>query len=146
MASGTVSAAIEDYILANWTQTPLVFENEPTNTAGQPWPPATPAAFVNVAFTGNTYGQQSVGASVQAQNRWDEEGLILADVLVPIGQGSRGARTYAKQFCDLFRGQVLLSGSLEFLDASIGLGVKSDSYSGNYFAIPVDIEWRHMAA
>lgn len=150
MASGTVSAAIEDYLIANWTTTLLSLENDNKATDGTPLPPVdisgNPAAFVEVSFTGRSYGQASLGASVQSANRWDEEGLLFFDVLVPINTTSRNARTYAKSLSDLFRGLTLLSGNLEFLDASIGLGGKTDKYSGNYFSIPVDIEWRRVEA
>lgn len=146
MASGAVSAAIEDHLSANWTTTPLLFENKTAAEDGTPLPAATPAPFVSVSFTGRSYGQVSIGASLQADNRWDEEGFLFFDVLWPVGTGSRDARTAAKQLADLFRGLTLLSGNLEFLDTSIGTGAKSDQYNGNYFVIPVDIEWRRVEA
>lgn len=146
MASGTVSAAIEDHLKDHWTTTPLLFENNSAAEDGTVLPTPTPAAFVAVSFTGKSYGQQSIGESVQADNRWDEDGLLFLDVLVPVDTGSRDARTYAKSLADIFRGLTLLGGNLEFLDASIGGGSKSDKYDGNYFVIPVDIEWRRVEA
>lgn len=146
MASGAVSAAIEDYLLANWTTTPLLFENKVAAEDGTSLPPPIPTDFVEVSFTGRTYGQVSIGAPLQRDNRWDEEGVLFFDVLTPINQGSRSARTHAKSLCDLFRGLTLLSGSLEFRAASIGEGAKSDKYVGNYFIIPVDVDWRRVEA
>lgn len=146
MASGAVSAAIEDYLSANWTTTPILFENKSAAEDGTTLPPDVATAFIQLSFTGQSYGQASLGASVQANNRWDESGVLFLDVLVPINSGSRTARTYAKSLCDLFRGLTLLSGSLEFRDATIGEGSKSDKYSGNYFTIPVDIHWRRIDA
>lgn len=146
MASGAVSAAIEDFLIANWTTTPLLFENMNTAEDGAALPQPDPAPFVELSFTGRTYGQQSLGASLQKDNRWDEDGLMFFDVLVPRGKGSRDARTYAKALCDLFRGLRLLNDSLEFLDASIGEGSNSDRYAGNYFIIPVDVAWRRIEA
>jgi hypothetical protein len=138
MASGAVSAAIEDFLIASWTATPLLFENKNNAEDGTVLPPADPAPFVELSFTGRTYGQQSIGASLQKDNRWDETGMMFFDVLVPRGTGSRDARTYAKSLCDLFRGlTTLLNGNLEFQDASIGEGSNSDRYAGNYFIIPV---------
>src|SRR6266436_4739329 len=146
MASGAVSAAIEDFLIANWATTPLLLENKDKAQPGDiTIPPATPAPFVAVNFTGRTYGQVSLGASLQKDNRWDEDGFIFLDVLVPKDWGSREARTYAKSLCDLFRGLTLLSGSLEFLDASIGEGQKG-KYDGNYYLIPVDVAWRRIDA
>jgi hypothetical protein len=146
MASGAVSAAIEDYLSAHWTTTPLLFENKTEAEDGTVLPPQPPAPFVEVSFTGRVYEQVSLGASVQRDNRWDEEGVLFLDVLVPIGQGSRDARTYAKSLCDLFRGLTLLNDTLEFRAASIGEGAKSDKYNGNYFSIPVDVDWRRVEA
>lgn len=146
MASGAISAAIEDYLKANWTTTPLLFENKTKAEDGTVLPAPTPIPFVEVSFTGRTYEQVSLGASLQKDNRWDEDGILFLDVLVNINTGSRDARTYAKSLCDLFRGLTLLSGNLEFRSASIGEGVKSNKYNGNYFSIPVDIDWRRVEA
>lgn len=147
MASGEVSGAIEDYLIASWTATPLLFENKNEFEGGGVVPPADPINFVEVSFTGRSYGQESIGISPQSQNRWDEEGIIFFDILAPVGTGSRTARTNAKALANLFRGlTTLLGGGLEFLDASIGQGEKSTRYNGNYFVIPVDQEWRRVEA
>ncbi len=146
MASGTVSTAIEQQLIAQWTATPLLLENKTATENGIVMPPDTAIYWVEVSFTGRDYSQVAIGASIQADNRWDEEGVLFLTVFAPIGDGSRTARTYAKQLADLFRGLVLLGGNLEFLGASIGEGAKSDKYSGNYFVIPVDIDWRHVEA
>lgn len=152
MASGAVSAAIEDFLggvgetPAAWTVTPLLFENKVVDQGGNALPRETPEPFVSVEFTGRSYGQVSIGASLQADNRWDEEGMLFLDVFWPVGTGSREARAAAKQLTDKFRGLTLLSGNLEFGDAAIGSGAKSEKYNGNYFVIPVDIEWRRVEA
>lgn len=142
MASGTVYSAIEAYLLENWTTTPLVFENQTSMNDGSPVPPAS-GPWVEVEMTGTVYGQQSIGMSDQADNRWDEEGMLFLNVNVPSGTGSGTARTYAKSLADLFRGRTLLSGSLEFMDAFIGHGQASER-EGNWWLLPVDIEWRRI--
>lgn len=151
MASGEVSAAVEDFLKAQWTVTPLLFENKTAfestlaPSAGLACPPATPAPFVEVSFSGRSYGQQSIGAVPMEANRWDEEGLIFFDVLVPVNTGSRTARAYAKRLADLFRGRDdLLGGDLVFYDAVIGVGQRSGRYNGNYFVIPLDQEFRRI--
>jgi hypothetical protein len=148
MASGEVSGAIEDYLLTAWTTTPLLFENKTEFERGAGVaPPSDPIAFVEVSFTGRSYGQESIGIHPVSGNRWDEEGIVFFDVLVPVTTGSRTARTYAKSLANLFRGKVdLLNENLEFMDASIGQGEKSAKYNGNYFVIPVDLEWRRVEA
>ena len=143
MASDVVYNAVKDYLTANWTTSPLAFENEefvpPVDSEGRPTP------FVAVEVTGNVYGQQSIGASTQATNRWDEEGQLWLHVFVRTSTGSSTARNYAKTLADLFRGTTLLSGDMEFMDASIGLGEKGDD-EGNYYRISVSVDWRRIEA
>lgn len=141
MASGEVSGAIEAHLIANWAATPLLFENKTTFENGKPAPPSEPELFVEVSFTGRAYGQESIGVSPVQANRWDEDGLVFFDVLAPVGSGALSARERAKELVDLFRGITLLNGDLYFRDASIGQGDKSAKYDGNYFVIPVDLEW-----
>jgi hypothetical protein len=101
--------------------------------------------FVAVEMTGTLYGQESIGASHQADNRWDEEGVLWLHVNVPMGTGGLTARTYAKQLADLFRGLLLLNDSLEFKDAFIGRGQPGHE-DGAYFRVSVFINWRRMDA
>ena len=145
MASGAVYQAIRDHLVATWTATPLAFENEDVDQHGNPLPPDPPVPFVEIELTGTSYGQQSIGESRQADNRWDEEGVLFLHVLVAGGAGSMLARTYAKQLADLFRGTTLLGGNLEFLDSFIGRG-RPGERDGNWYLIPVDIEWRRVEA
>lgn len=144
MASGAVYSAIEDYLKANWTTTPIAFENKDQFEDGTPIPPPGDP-WIEVEMTGTVYGQQSIGAGVQAQNRWDEEGILFINVFVRGGTGSATARTYAKSLADLFRGTTLLSGSLEFMDAYIGKGQPGER-EGNWYLVPVDIDWRRIDA
>jgi hypothetical protein len=48
---------------------PFRFENENFDK------PDPPAPWIAMALTGVLYGQQSLGASTQADNRWDEAGI-----------------------------------------------------------------------
>lgn len=118
---------------------PFRFENE---TFDKPDPPAP---WISAALTGVLYGQKSIGASRQADNRWDETGHLWIPVFVPIGTGSSRARQLAKMLADIFRGLTLLAGSLEFLDAFIGEGSPSPE-EGNYYELAVVIEWRRVEA
>jgi hypothetical protein len=148
MASDTVHDAIRDYLAGNtpaWTATPIAFENEIADSAGNVVPPSPPVPWVAVLLEGWSYGQQSIGAPTQAANRWDEEGVLSLDVLVPFGEGATRGRQYAKQLADLFRGTRLLSGSLEFLDTYILRGQPSGN-DGNWWVIPVKVEWRRIEA
>lgn len=146
MASAEVYDAIRTYLLSAWTSTPIAFENENVDQNGNEVPPNPAHPWVDVEMTGTLYGQQSIGASVQADNRWDEEGVLFLHVLVESGSGSRTARQHAKALADLFRGKNdLLAGNLEFLDAFLGSG-RPGRREGNWFEIPVAIEWRRVEA
>lgn len=150
MAADAVYDAIKTYLetpsviagLAHPTTTvipPIRFENEPFDLQ------ATPAEWINMALEGVLYGQESIGASEQSDNRWDETGRLYLSVLVPTNTGASRARQLAKLLADLFRGLRLLSDSLEFFESFIGYGRPSDD-DGNYFEIPVVIDYRRWDA
>lgn len=148
MATDAVYDAIKTYLAANTAAladpsggaVPTIrYENEAFDK------PEPPVPFVAMAVSSTVYGQQSIGASVQADNRWDEKGTLWLFVMVPTGYGASRARQLAKQACDLFRGKTLLGGSLEFLDAFIGRGAEAQE-DGNWFALPVGIDWLHIEA
>ncbi|HEX4302834.1 MAG TPA: hypothetical protein VHZ78_08570 [Rhizomicrobium sp.] len=119
---------------------PFRFEND---LFGVPEPPAP---WISMALTGVIYGQVSIGAPTAAQNRWDEEGHLWLPVFVPVGTGSSRARNLCKQLADIFRGLTLLDGSLEFMDAFIGEGTAAAEEEGNWFQLPLAIEWRLIDA
>lgn len=137
MGSHTVYTAIREHLAANWTATPLAWENEAFT------PPDPLAAWVAVEITGDVYARQSIGAG--SADRWDEEGSVLMHVFVPAGTGSATAREHCKALADLFRGTLLLSGSLEFRDATIGLGEVGDDEGATY-RISISVAWRRLAA
>ncbi len=146
MASDIVYDATKAHLAAQWgTTTPIEWEN-----GGEPDDlpfvrPEPPAPYVMMEMTGTLYGQQSIGAGDQADNRWDEEGILWLHVMVPTGSGSSTARRYGKRLADIFRGTHLLDDSLSFGDARIGVGEAGDD-DGNWYRISVDIEWRRMEA
>jgi uncharacterized protein DUF4128 len=118
---------------------PFRFENEAfTKPDAAPW--------IAVAMTGVLYGQQSIGAHTQAGNRWDETGHVWLSVFVPTGTGGSRARQMAKMLADIFRGlNTLLSGNLEFMDSFIGEGEPAED-EGNWYMLPLAIEWRRVEA
>ena len=141
MATDTVYDAIRDYVEANWSATGLdrlMWENEPQPQGSGP--------IIAIEMHGTYYGQESIGEDVQANNRWDEEGILWAHCMVEAQSGARYSRELARRFAELFRGTTLLSGSLEFMDASIGLGGGLDRMEGNWWGVTVSIDWRRMDA
>lgn len=118
---------------------PIRFENESFPK------PNPPAPWIGMALTGVLYGQESIGASDQADNRWDEAGHLWLPVFVPTGSGASRARQIAKQLSNLFRGLTLLDGRLEFMDAFIGEGEPA-AEEGNWYILPLSVEWRFIDA
>jgi hypothetical protein len=135
MASGPVFDAVKSYISTNWTATRVRFENEPFELDN--------GYFLDIEMTGSAYGQQSIGAGRQKDNRWDEEGSLWIHVMAPINSGGSQVRAYAKQAADMFKGTTLIGGGLEFLDAMIGRG-QPGFEDGMYFRVTVYQKYRWM--
>lgn len=135
MSTATVYSAIKTFLDANWTTTSLVYENTATPL------PDTPASFVEVEITGNSYAQASIGSGTISGNLWRENGLLWLHVMVPSGTGSLTARTYAETLIKLLRGQEIVTG-LTFGEASVGLGDPSTE-NGNYWRLSISVEWQY---
>ncbi len=84
MSSPTAFDLIHDHLEASWSETDLVFENEPYDL------PDTPTHFVYVEVVGDAYEQDTIGAP--GNNMWLEAGAIYLHVMTPDGIGSREAR------------------------------------------------------
>lgn len=153
MATDAVYPAIKTYILAqlagladadNYVGPTVRWENE-AFTRPTPLPNEKPRLWFAVAISGVVYGQQSLGATNQADNRWDEEGTLWLSVFAPADSGAAAPRLLAKRLADLFRGVRLLADSLEFRDAYFTQGGPGDE-DGAWYQIPVAIDWRRMNA
>jgi hypothetical protein len=139
MASDVPYDAVRAHIEANWPHSPIAFENEEFHR------PSPPAHWLSFEMSGDLYSQQSIGAGEQSENRWDEEGTIWGHVYAPKNAGTSYQRKLCRWFADLFRGQTLLNGNLEFLDAHLGLGEPGDE-KGVYWRISVTVDWRWVDA
>lgn len=133
----TAFDAVHDFLTENWTTTRIRFENDTFDLDDN--------AFVDVEMTGTSYAQQSIGASRQQDNRWDDEGVFWIHILVPVGTGGSTVRAYAKQMADLFRGQTLMNGQLEFREAFIGRG-QPGFEDGKFYRVTVYQKYRWMDA
>jgi hypothetical protein len=133
MASPAVYDAIRAFLEAQFTTTPLIFENE-----GMP----STDTWTLIEFASVSYTQESIGSRTQATNRFDEEGSFFAHVMVRIGTGVRSALSTGFAIADLFRGLTLLNGALEFTDVVVGYGGPDDE--GNWYRVSVNIGWRNM--
>jgi hypothetical protein len=140
MASGQVYQAIRDHLDDAGLTPPIAYENEDEDASGNALPPNPPKIYIRVDMTGTAYAMQSIGADPVEENRWDEEGILFLSVEVPKGEGALEGRTLAKQLLDLFRGQLLLSDTLEFGDGGIGEGHPSPIH-GAWWRIPAWVRW-----
>lgn len=130
MSSITAFAALEDFLRAEWTATPIVFENEDFPLADNP------AAFVFIEIFGDYFAQESIGDP--GNNLWRESGELRGHVLVPNGTGTRAARTYASDLADFFK-EVEVSG-VRFQQMSIGAG-EAGKNDGNYYRTTLSVDW-----
>lgn len=132
MSSAATFTAIHDYLVAQWSATPIVFENEPHPL------PGTPEHWVLVEIFGDTFDQASIGAGSRDANKWRETGVVYLNVMTTRDIGSAQARTYAGQLVDLMRG--LDVGVVRCLDASIGAGEPGEG-DGNYWRMTATVSW-----
>lgn len=134
MADDVIYGAIQDYVTANWSSYPIAWENAPFQR------PPNAGPWILFEITGSMYDQQSIGASTQAANRYDQAGVMFFHVHVKKGTGSKAARQVGKQMADLFRGTLLIDENLEFMGMTIGEGNPADE-TGTYWRITVSIDW-----
>ena len=134
MSSAEVFDVIGQRLGAEWSSTPVVFENDPWSA------PDTPVPFVFVEVFGDFFDQASIGGGeVIDANLWREEGQLLLHVMTPNDTGSRDARLKAKALVDLFRGQEI--GGVIFRDAAIGAGDPGRTFA-NYYAMTASVTWQ----
>lgn len=95
-------AAIQSRMTDNWSQTPIVLQNEQPTA---PMPPVdgsgNPIAWVYLEVIGNGAAQRAWG--MPGSQPWLYEGHILAHVLVPIGTGAGVAHSYAVAIGEIYR-------------------------------------------
>lgn len=133
MATYSARAAIRG-LLSGWTLAPIIYENETKPAPGQPDP------WVQIELVGNLYDQVSIGSGSPPDNRWEEEGYLLAHVHVPTGTGDLGASAVAESLADFLRG-VVLSGNHRFQGMSIGAGDPGDDI-GPWWRLTVRADWK----
>jgi hypothetical protein len=133
MSSRTAFDSIHNILTAQWTATPIYFENEYIDY------PDPPNYVVMIECFGDMWEQESIGTNPVDLNRWREEGQIDAHVLAPRGAGSAQARGYAEAICEIFRGQEI--DGIIFRRMSIGASQPGDD-DGKYWRMTATIEWQ----
>jgi Bacteriophage related domain of unknown function len=132
--SDPVWHAIRDRIETQWSYTQVQWPNEI-------WTQAPEKPWVKVDYSGNMYGQVSIGAETQATNRWDRDGELYFWLHVPKGMDINAPLGAALELARIFRGWTALNGDLEFMDASVARAAYNTDVGG-WFVLPVTIEWR----
>lgn len=128
--------AIKTYLTSNWNHTALQWPDMDTAEFGDD-------VVVKVELFANLFGQQSIGESLQQNNRWDEEGTLWLFIVAPRGTSFTNVRGAAKALANLFRGTTLIGGSLEFGDAAVG---PAPDQEGTAYLLSVSVEWRYINA
>lgn len=101
-------AAIKARFAANWTSTPIAYQNEDFADQVVPW-----VYFEIINSTADLRGAGTPGAHV-----WLYRGNIFIHVFVPKGQGSAEATALAVAAGEIFRAQ-------QFYDATPGCAVRT---------------------
>ncbi len=139
MASDVVYSAVRDYLDANWTSTPIKWENETFEAPAITAYPDPPAAFLVVEMAGDSYRQASIGSGAPSAERWVETGAILIYSLVQAGSSSLVARQNATSIADMLRG-IILPGTIRIENMSIGDGGPGDE-DGSWWQILLRVNW-----
>jgi hypothetical protein len=92
--------AIRDRLVANWTTTPIAFQNEPFE---QPIDPnsGNPAPWVFLEVIGND--SELRGAGTPGDHVWLYRGHVLVHVFVPVDSGASLAQQYAVSIGEIYR-------------------------------------------
>lgn len=139
MSSATVYTAIKSFLTANWSATPIQWENETFEIPQPTEYPATPASWLSVEFSGGAYEQMSIGSGSPANERWKEGGSVLIYALVQSGAGTLVCHQHVETLIGLFKGLVLPNGLL-IQSMRPGDGGPGDE-NGNWWQIPLRIHW-----
>lgn len=92
--------AIRDRLVANWTTTPISFQNEPFEPPVDP-NSGNPAPWVALEVIGNESELRAAGTP--GDHVWIYRGHILAHVYVPVNDGIALAQQYAVTIGEIFR-------------------------------------------
>lgn len=134
MSSDVVYTAVQNFLLANFTTAPLVFENDPAFEMPEP-----PSPWVLVEIYGNTFNQISFGSGLPVTDKWREEGAVLCHVMCPVNTGTLTGRQIATTLAGMFQG-LKIEPDIRFGDLSIGAGMTQID-DGNWFPLSARFEW-----
>ena len=143
-------AAIEARLSAQWTQTPIGFENgdapkvvDPEDGSLRPW------IFCEIVAD----GAGIEGFGLPQSNVIREHGAVEITVFVPVGAGTAQARQNAVAVGEIFRNRRLYDADptayVRTWTPTVGMGrpATSETPTGNWWSVPVRIpfEFYHRA-
>ena len=124
------ASAIRSRMQANWSATPIVWENAPSE-------PAAGTPFVFFEVLGGDAFQASIGAP--SSRLYRHTGVIQAHVFTPVNKGSKDSLQYADSIAAIFRGQTF--GGVLCFAPRIGSGAPADD-DGNWWRVTVTIPFQ----
>ena len=106
--------AIKSRITANWSTTPLSFQNEPSPAVQDA--NANPTPWVHCEIFGLPGDIEGMGTP--GNQTWLYDGLLHMHVFTPTGSGDAIGRQYADQLAEIFR-------NAEFYNGTPGFAVRT---------------------
>ena len=134
MARLAVVTAVNAWLAANWTATPIVKMNDSESK-----PPALGAQYIQATYPLANEEQVSIGAP--GNNRWRETGAFQIKVYGKRGSGLSDTLTKADALAALFRGQ-RIAADMQCNEASTAV-LQDDNDQGNYFVAGVIVNYNH---
>lgn len=144
--------SIRERLTANWSTTPITFQNE---EPPDPWPPTVadpdapsfpkPAPWVHMEVLGS--GSEMRGAGKPGSQVWIYDGLIAIHVFVPIGSGDALARQHAVALGEIFRAKVFYQNVtpgcyVRTWAPRVGEGEKAD-HDGNWYRVTMSCPFEY---
>lgn len=138
-------AAIRARLVANWTTTPIAYQNERPAT---PWPPVdgngllVPWVTLEIISTGSSIE----GTGTRQNHVWSYTGNVLVHVFVPVGTADGVATGYAVAIGEIFRAAEFYNDTPGFavrtLAPSIDDGDSADD-DGNWFRCSMSVDFTY---
>jgi hypothetical protein len=131
-----VQTAVEAFLGANWTTTPIAYENADYQPASDGNGTIIPWVFCEI--NGGLFEQRTIGSGRSATDFWSDSGTLWLHVFVGSGTGSLIAKQTGSALAALFQG-LMLSPNIQFGD--ITFASSGGTLDGNDWAYSLSIDW-----
>jgi hypothetical protein len=107
------------------------------------WPNETFTKPLNLPFLEvDSIGDIAEPAELGPNGQWNEEGTLHVQIYIPRGFGSEPGRQLAQKIVRIFR--AVREGPVIYRRTSIGAGEKVIEGAGNWWRLPVYIDWEYQ--